>query len=170
MNKITPETQKGPPSRINNDIRNGNIFDDQLLSNSIFKLDTEEKQLDTAKGACFTKEGKFDRWVGAKSPNSSVTIIDKANATQGVVLKNNASDFNGLDITVKQFLKRAQRVYAEGGDAKLGVYYAHAQDNKRKKLGGSEISNYQGMSTKDFDVSHKDKKYQAWNTHRGEHI
>jgi RHS repeat-associated protein len=118
--------------------------------------------------AYFTTDGKFDRWGEKKGENAPVIIIKKAGDVEGVKLKNNSSDFKGKDITVKQFLKRSQRIWAEGGrEKKTADAYAHAQDNKREGANGNELDNYNHMSSKDFDVYSKFKSYTYWNDKRG---
>ena len=118
--------------------------------------------------AYFTTDGKFDRWGEKKGKDAPVIMIQKAGDVEGVTLKNNSKDFEGKDITVKQFLKRAQRVWAEGGRTKnVADAYAHAQDNKREEAKGNELDNYQHMSSKDFDEKSKFPSYQDWNKARG---
>lgn len=118
--------------------------------------------------AYFTTDGKFDHWGETKGKDAPVIIIAKAGDTQGTTLKNNSTDFKGKDITVGQFIKRAQRVYGEGGsDPEASDYYAHAQDNFRKKTGGKEAANYSYMKYQDFDVSSGYSSYNRWNDKRG---
>jgi len=117
--------------------------------------------------AYFTTDGKFDRWGEKKGNDAPVIMINKSSDVIGVILKNNATDFKGKDITVKQFLKRSQRVWAEGGRTKeTADAYAHAQDNIREKNGGTEIDNYKNMSTTSFDESSKHTSYKKWNEKR----
>lgn len=119
--------------------------------------------------AYFTSAGKFDRWGSIKGADAPVIIIEKAGDVNGTTLKNNATDFAGQDITVQQFLRRAQRVYGEGGtEEKFANAYAHAQDNVREACGGSENANYAGSGNKiSFDVNNIGGTYDEWNKKRG---
>jgi RHS repeat-associated protein len=118
--------------------------------------------------AYFTTDGKFDRWGEKKGKDAPVIMINKSGDVAGVTLKNNATDFKGKDITVKQFLKRSQRVWSEGGRTKeTADAYAHSQDNIREKNGGTEFDNYTNMSTASFDETSKYPSYKKWNEKRG---
>lgn len=87
--------------------------------------------------AHFNADGSFSRWSGSPSWDAPVLV-------DGAVLLNNASDKRG-PISVRDFLNRAHRVYAEG-KGNFADQYAHAQDNVRRKKGGAEKDNFSGMS------------------------
>ena len=112
--------------------------------------------------------GKFDRWGPIKGAEAPVIVIKKAGDLDGVTLKNNSKDYFGQNITVAQFYKRAQRVYAEGGTYdETAQAYVNAQDNKREAAGGNEIDNYYQMEYPNFDVYSPKNSYKRWNDIRG---
>lgn len=119
--------------------------------------------------AYFTNTGVFVRWGPDRSKEASVIILQNKSDINGITLKNNSTDNTGKNITVSDFLKRAQRVYGESNGV-LANYYAHAQDNKRKNNGGEEEDNYVNMENPNFDESSDLGGYKRWNETRGKGV